>query len=272
MADFEAKVEALRQLRERREARSKAAEAESRVASDQSKVVGEDVLDAENQEGDMLFCLGHCCEHGLNGYEQDLCAAINFYLSSARAGHPVAQWRVGELYEAGRGVLQSDAEAMRWYLLAAEAGNMHAQSSLALLLEEGRGPAEGQSQQERTEEAFRWHFRAASAGHALSQYCLAMCLREGRGTDQDPDAAQMWLKRSSVAGFPPASEAAALVDARNETALENAGLDGGGSSLIDMAQRIAQQIRELDAEEQGSAAFVGEVLAELPDFTELECN
>mmetsp|Transcript_21899 Transcript_21899/g.40265 ORF Transcript_21899/g.40265 Transcript_21899/m.40265 type:complete len:268 (-) Transcript_21899:77-880(-) len=267
MADFEAKVEALRKLRERRQARSKAAEAETKVS--------DELPDAESQEGDMLFCLGHCCEHGLNGYEQDLCSAVNFYLSSARAGHPVAQWRIGELYEAGRGVAQSDAEAMHWYLLAAEAGNMHAQSALALLLEDGRGSMEGQTSQERMEAAVRWHSRAASSGHALSQYCLAMCLEEGRGVAQDLDAARVWLEKSSAAGFPPAREALAGAAARPDAAIREACLDPEGlqdSSLLDIAQRIAQQIRELDSEEQESASFVGELLAELPEFTELECN
>jgi TPR repeat protein len=51
----------------------------------------------------------------------------------------LAQYNLGILYSAGRGVAKDEAEAAKWYRLAAEQGYVLAQSSLGLILQNGRG-------------------------------------------------------------------------------------------------------------------------------------
>jgi len=165
-ASFEDKVEALRRLKERREARAKEhAEALPSLAAssvlatgngDRSQNECEQPLvvfqpdrghslghEAETKpqkpdpagpggvaEADALFCAGHCHEHGLHGCNADLQTAFELYQLAAEDGHSVAQWRLGEFYEFGRGLAPDMAQAARWYRTAAEAGYAQAQSAL----------------------------------------------------------------------------------------------------------------------------------------------
>mmetsp|Transcript_22733 Transcript_22733/g.53048 ORF Transcript_22733/g.53048 Transcript_22733/m.53048 type:complete len:296 (-) Transcript_22733:25-912(-) len=287
MASFEEKVEALRRLRERRLAREETTscpQQEAETSSDAApsqQPTEEDckAAAADEEEGaDVLYCLGYCHERGLHGYPQDAERAATFYMSSAQAGHTVAQWRLGEMYEAGQGVPQSDEDAARWYRSAAEAGNSHAQSALALLLEEGRAGAQDGNDME---SAFRWHLSAASSGHVLSQYCAAMCLEEGRGTTKDHAAAQRWMEKSAAAGFPPALEAmvstfdkeGGLLLSKEMQEIKDAdGESEKGGSLVEIAERVTEHLRSLeraDCEDVAGLALK-ELLSELPELQDLE--
>lgn len=209
-------------------------------------------------EADALFCLGHCFEHGIHDCEEDKVKALEYYQLAAEKGNIVAQWRIGEIYEYGRGVEQSDEQAVHWYRRAAVSGHCQAQSSLALLLEDGRGVAAADDA-----EAFHWHLAAAEQDQALSQYCVACCFGEGRGTARDEAAAHRWLELSAAAGFPPAQEA--LRDRRRfereaEVALPEEDTDKN-SSLVALAARVASELKNLDDGE--AEMLLDELLADL---------
>lgn len=59
--------------------------------------------------------------------------------SKARQGNVYAQWRLGDMYERGTGVLEDYKEAMKWYRLAAEQSYAQAQISLGGMHESGEG-------------------------------------------------------------------------------------------------------------------------------------
>ena len=63
------------------------------------------------------------------------------------------------MYDAGRGVAQSDQEAVRWFRRAAEQGYADAQYALGSMYSTGRGVAQSE------EEAARWVRLAAEQGH-----------------------------------------------------------------------------------------------------------
>jgi TonB family protein len=65
--------------------------------------------------------------------------ALRWYLTSARQGDALGQFRAGEFLEAGRGTTQNYREAVRWYRASAILGNAHAQVKLAELIAEGHG-------------------------------------------------------------------------------------------------------------------------------------
>ena len=65
--------------------------------------------------------------------------AARWYRMAAEQDHATAQYRLGELYEAGRGVVRSGREAARWYRMAAEQGHVLAQTSLATQYVTGEG-------------------------------------------------------------------------------------------------------------------------------------
>jgi TPR repeat protein len=211
MASFEEKVDALRRLRDRKLLRQQESAIEEAVAKSAGPLRCHDTADEESSpsstegtarsmEADAFFCMGHCHERGLNECDGGVEEAAGLYLLAAELGHTVAQWRLAELWETGRGVAKNESEAAYFYRQAAEAGFSHAQSGLALLLEDGRGVTRDDA------EAFQWHMAAAHQGHALSQYCAARCLLDGRGCERDVSAAKHWLGLSAAAGFPVAEE------------------------------------------------------------------
>eukprot|EP00931_Biecheleriopsis_adriatica_P045353 TRINITY_DN25988_c0_g1_i1.p1 TRINITY_DN25988_c0_g1~~TRINITY_DN25988_c0_g1_i1.p1 ORF type:complete len:332 (-),score=103.64 TRINITY_DN25988_c0_g1_i1:25-1020(-) len=288
-ASFDEKVEALRRLREKRlakQAEEKAKQCEvakespplDRQQEDTAQKIGkieESTKSSSSLEGkadpagpggvaeaDALFCAGHCHERGLHGCSVDLKAAAEMYRLAAEQGHAVAQWRLGELCESGQGgQLSCDGkEAAHWYGLAAEAGNAQAQSALALLLEDGK---DGVLQDDA--KARHWHLAAAEQGNALSQYCLACLMAEGRGGSRDTGAAEQWLRRSAAQGFRPASQA--LEDAGpalpEEAPRRMEGYADSGD-LLGLAQRIAQQLGDLDDDEAG--VLLDELMAEVPSL------
>ncbi len=71
--------------------------------------------------------------------DRDYAAAVAVLRPLAQGGNANAQFRLGTLYAAGRGVAQSDDTAVMWYQRAAEQGEPDAQASLADAYASGRG-------------------------------------------------------------------------------------------------------------------------------------
>ena len=61
------------------------------------------------------------------------------YQLAAQQGHAAAQYALGLMYDRGKGVKQSDAEAVRWYQLSAQQGYAEAQTNLGAMYAAGRG-------------------------------------------------------------------------------------------------------------------------------------
>ena len=58
-----------------------------------------------------------------HGVTQNFMEAANWYLKSAQADNPNAQFLLGLSYKEGSGVPRDPMESYKWILLAAEAGN-----------------------------------------------------------------------------------------------------------------------------------------------------
>jgi TPR repeat protein len=93
-----------------------------------------DVQYGINVEPDeLLFMMGH---HNMATNLElgrqtavDYAAAAEFYRKAAVLGYPLAQNRLGRLYEMGRGVAQNNVTAYVWYAIAASHGNDHAMAN-----------------------------------------------------------------------------------------------------------------------------------------------
>ena len=120
--------------------------------------------------------------------------ALSQWRPLAKQGHAKAQYRLGIMYEYGRGLGQNDVEALKWYRKAAEQGVAVAQYRLAVLHDNGWGIARNDA------EAVRWYRKAAEQGHALAQHDLAFMYAAGTGVPQDYVRAYMWLKIAVVQG------------------------------------------------------------------------
>ena len=109
-------------------------------------------------------------------YSQDYTAALNEIRPLAEAGDPMAQYRLGVMFDYGQGVTPDTAEAARWLRLAARQGNADAQFALGLMYELGRGVKWSHG------EAFVWIRRAAHQGHYSALHWLEN-QRGGEGRD-----------------------------------------------------------------------------------------
>ena len=77
----------------------------------------------------------------LNGTDEgtDKVYGVECLLQAAAYGSADAQCLLGQLYEKGDGLPQSDEESARWYMRAADAGHIDAQFYLAYCYKNGRG-------------------------------------------------------------------------------------------------------------------------------------
>jgi TPR repeat protein len=113
----------------------------------------------------------------------DLAAARRWYERAADAGHPWAQFALGNMYDTAQGVPRNHRAARRWYEAAARQGIAEAQMHLARMLQAGRGgPASGT-------EAAHWYEQAAKGGHELAATNLALMHLGGELPVSSPEKA-----------------------------------------------------------------------------------
>ena len=84
------------------------------------------------QQAQLLFAQGQNYELGRN-VPQDYGKAMETYRQAVAAGHPLAEFRIGYLYERGLGVTRDLDLARVWYIKAAKDGIPNANTRLALL-------------------------------------------------------------------------------------------------------------------------------------------
>ena len=81
-----------------------------------------------------------------------------------------AQYKLGILYDYGKGVGQSDTNAFKWYLKAAENGNVDAMNDLAVCYKTGQGCTAS------LEKALIWYEKAALGGNVDAKANLGINL------------------------------------------------------------------------------------------------
>lgn len=84
--------------------------------------------------------------------------AIKFYEKAHHAGNTDAAYRLGRIFENGKGVAKDDVLAFTWYLVAANAGDKLSQRIVGSMYETGRGTGADPAQ------AMEWYKKAAEAG------------------------------------------------------------------------------------------------------------
>ena len=117
-------------------------------------------------------------------YEQ----AIVYFRKAAERGNEFAEYKLGECYEHGQGVVKDFAEAVKWYRRAAERGNEFAEYKLGECYESGVGVTKDLTEavkwylkaaKHRNSEAIEWFRKAADQGDAGAQYILGLLYYKG---------------------------------------------------------------------------------------------
>ena len=132
---------------------------------------------------------------------QPSAAEVAVLQAKAQAGDADAKLRLGEVYERGAGVKQSDEEAAKWYEKAASQGNSAAEVDLGVLLWSGRGVPEDKTK------AVEWYRKAARQGNGSAMFNLGSAYYNGEGVATDELQALAWFLLAEEHGSVHASDA-----------------------------------------------------------------
>ena len=136
------------------------------------------------------YRLGVMYERG-KGVTQDYAEAEKWYRRSADQGYAQAENNLGYLYEIGKGVPQDYAEAMKWYRKSADQGYGLAQANVGNMYLNGRGVANDDV------EAVQWYRKGAEQGNAAAQFNLGFMYERGRGVAKDEAEAVLWYRKGA---------------------------------------------------------------------------
>ena len=109
----------------------------------------------------------------------------------AAKGDPNAQFLLGMLYDAGKGVPQDQKTAASWYRKAAEQKHQIAQLFLGVMLFAGQGVKQDYK------EAARWLRAPAESGSNEAQFYMGSMYAAGNGVKKDEAEAIRWLQKSA---------------------------------------------------------------------------
>jgi localization factor PodJL len=129
--------------------------------------------------------------NGENGLKQDFAKAAYWYGKSAAAGNAPGQYRLGTLYERGKGVARDMNAALGWYERAASLGNVKAMHNAAVL------SANNDQKKPDYAKAFKWFSLGAAHGLKDSQFNLAVLLERGLGTKVNAKEALFWYSMAA---------------------------------------------------------------------------
>ena len=138
--------------------------------------------------------LGEMYEYG-TGVEQSDEEAAEWYLKAAKKGLASAQYKLGEMYYFGCGVEESDEEAAEWYLKAAEQGYAWAQYNLGVMYANGTGVEQSY------EKAREWWQKAAEQEDVNAQYNLGLMYEHGDGVERSDEKAVEWYLKAVEQGY-----------------------------------------------------------------------
>jgi TPR repeat protein len=134
---------------------------------------------AERGDPEAQYRIGLMYEYG-KGYPKDMAQAVAWLRKSAAQNHAAAQTELGILYATGDGVPADAAQAVEWFRKAAPQGNVAAQYNLGLLIAKGEGAKKDDAQ------AVAWFRKAADQGMPEAQFKMGVAYENGEGVAKDP--------------------------------------------------------------------------------------
>ena len=150
----------------------------------------------------LLLAGGHASaglNEGLDALRRsDYAAAVKELRPLAERGNAEAQYRVGLMYEFGRGYPQDKAQGVAWLTKAASQGHAGAQQELGVIHTTGDGVPKDDAK------AVAWFEKSAAQGNLAAQYNLGLMIARGDGTKEDIPKALEWFRKAAAQGFAPA--------------------------------------------------------------------
>ena len=133
---------------------------------------------AERGDAEAQYRIGLMYEYG-KGYPQDKTQGIVWFKKAAAQNHADAQTELGIIYAIGDGVKQDDALAVAWLQKGATQGNATAQYNLGLWYAKGQGVKLDNAK------AIEWWRKAGAQGMTVAQWKLGVAYENGEGVNKD---------------------------------------------------------------------------------------
>ncbi|HEV3239955.1 MAG TPA: tetratricopeptide repeat protein [Casimicrobiaceae bacterium] len=133
---------------------------------------------AERGNAEAQYRVGLMYEFG-KGYDADMAQAIIWLRKAAAQGHVAAEVELGVIYTTGDGVPRDYVQAVGWFRKAATQGNATAQYNLGMMYAKGQGVPVDDAQ------AVAWFRKAAEQGFALALFYLGVAYENGEGVAKD---------------------------------------------------------------------------------------
>ena len=186
----------------------------------------------------------------ISGAQADM--VFDFQMKLAKKGNAEAQFKVGEMYESGRGVEKNMDQAMKWINKAATQGNRAAGYNLLFKDLEKNGVTK-KNKPELVELQ-----DAARGGDGYAQYYVGLMHSRGVGVKKNNSAALDWLGKASLVGITTAeSEIARINGTANQGAQLRSQREAERKTQQQQeARRQQEERRQLEAQRQQQEAAV----------------
>jgi TPR repeat protein len=132
------------------------------------------------------------------GVPQDYNQAVEWYRKAAEQGVPAAEYNLGVIYANGQGVPVNPPEAAKWFLKAAQQGIPNAVIGLGNVYYDAEGGFRDYA------EAQKWYQQAAANGVASAAFQLGVMYDLGQGVKQNYEEAIKWYQQAADKGYAPA--------------------------------------------------------------------
>lgn len=180
----------------------------------------------------------------ISGAQADM--VFDFQMKLAKKGNAEAQFKVGEMYESGRGVQKNMNEAMKWINKAAAQGNKAAGYNLLYKDLEKNGVTKENKPRLLDLQ------NAARGGDGYAQYYVGLMHSNGVGVRKNSNEALDWLGKASLVGITAAEAEIARV---NGAADQGAQLRAQKEAAARQeAKRKEEERKKLEAQRQQQEA------------------
>ena len=151
---------------------------------------------ASRGDAQAQYDLGEKLYNGEWNVARDYAKAAKWYREAAERGHADAQYKLGSMYDCGKGVDEDAEKAEMWYRKAMENGQDDAKDSLVeMYYNLGELYYNGDGVDEDHAAALTWYLKAAVLGDEGAREALQQLLSEMFESEDDADAAEEWCAK-----------------------------------------------------------------------------
>ena len=148
---------------------------------------------ATQGDGSAQFKLGAMYDGG-KGVEKNGREAMRWYLVASAQGSSGAAYNLGQLYHDGNGIPQNYKLARRWYRSAADRGSIKAAVNLGFMEMSGEGGPRDYKK------AIEWYLFAAKRGNDRAKINMGVMYQNALGVRKNLVIAHMWYNLAAAHG------------------------------------------------------------------------